>query len=152
MNISRRGFLYTATAAGAIGLVRLDAQEADGRKVFRHGVASGDPLSDRVILWTRVTAPESATPEVAWQVSPEASFKRVVASGKVTTRAARDFTVKIEAASLEPGMTYYYRFDALGERSPVGRTRTLPGPGVSRETDSGAPPAALTTVSTFASA
>jgi alkaline phosphatase D len=132
MNISRRGFLYTATAAGAIGFVRLDAQEADGRKVFRHGVASGDPLSDRVILWTRVTAPESATPEVAWQVSPEASFKRVVASGKVTTRAARDFTVKIEAASLEPGMTYYYRFDALGERSPVGRTRTLPRPGVSR--------------------
>jgi alkaline phosphatase D len=132
MNISRRGFLYTATAAGAIGFVRLEAQEPGGRKVFRHGVASGDPLTDRVILWTRVTAPENAAPEVAWQMSPDASFKRVVASGRVTTGAARDFTVKIEAASLEPGRTYYYRFDALGERSPVGRTRTLPPAGVSR--------------------
>ena len=132
MNISRRGFLYTATAAGAIGFVRLDAQEPTDRNVFRHGVASGDPLADRVILWTRVTAPESSTPEVAWEISPDISFRRIVAGGRVTTAAARDFTVKIEASSLSAGTTYYYRFNALGERSPVGRTRTLPAAGVGR--------------------
>jgi alkaline phosphatase D len=132
MNISRRGFLYTATAAGAIGLVRLDAQDRSDRRVFRHGVASGDPLADRVILWTRVTAPENATPEVAWEISPDVNFRRIVGAGKLTTAAARDFTVKIDAVALRAGTTYYYRFNALGERSPVGRTRTLPEAGVRR--------------------
>jgi alkaline phosphatase D len=133
MTISRRGFLYTATAAGAIGFVRLDAQEADAsRGVFRHGVASGDPLADRVIVWTRVTAPETATPQVSWEVSRDQTFRQTVAKGTVTTGAARDFTVKVDVGLLEPAHTYYYRFDALGERSPMGRTRTLPVSGVDR--------------------
>lgn len=133
MHISRRDFLFTATAAGAIGFVRLDAQQNDSsRKVFLHGVASGDPLIDRVILWTRVTAGDTSTPEVAWEIAREPDFARVVAQGRVTTGATRDFTVKIDAGPLEPATTYYYRFVAMGERSPVGRTRTLPMPGVGR--------------------
>ena len=133
MNISRRDFLYTATAAGAIGLVRLDAQQSDSsRTVFLHGVASGDPLADRVILWTRVTAAERSTPQVSWEMAREPDFRQVVATGAVATGAARDFTVKVDAGPLEPATTYYYRFAAMGERSPVGRTRTLPVSAVSR--------------------
>jgi alkaline phosphatase D len=133
MEISRRGFLYTASAAGLVSLVRLDAQEAgDGRRIFRHGVASGDPMSDRVMLWTRVTAENGATPEVSWELSPDTSFRRIVARGTVTTAATRDFTVKVDAGMLAPATTYYYRFEGLGERSPVGRTRTLPVTGAQR--------------------
>jgi alkaline phosphatase D len=109
------------------GLVRLEGQQTPtARKVFRHGVASGDPLSDRVILWTRVTAPANAVPEVSWTVARDAAFRRIVARGTTPTAASRDFTIKIDASGLEPATTYFYRFHALGERSPTGRTRTLP--------------------------
>ena len=133
MAVSRREFFGRTAAAGLVGLVRLDGHEEQpvpsARKVFRHGVASGDPLSDRVILWTRVTAPEGTTPEVQWEIAADNGFKRVVARGAAETAWERDFTVKIDASGLRPATTYYYRFQALGERSPIGRTRTLPGSG-----------------------
>jgi alkaline phosphatase D len=133
LRINRRDFLYTATAAGALSFVRLGAQEAlDGRKVFLHGVASGDPLADKVILWTRVTSRENAAPEVSWELSTDPEFRRLASRGTVATGVARDFTVKIDAGMLQPATTYYYRFMALGERSPAGRTRTLPARGVER--------------------
>ncbi|MGH9314338.1 MAG: alkaline phosphatase D family protein, partial [Vicinamibacterales bacterium] len=111
------------------GLRRAEAASAAqvGRRVFHHGVASGDPLTDRVILWTRVTTPAQTPPEVRWEVSRNAAFTRIVTRGMTRTGAARDFTVKIDAVGLAPATTYYYRFETLGERSPVGRTRTLPG-------------------------
>ncbi|MYN47705.1 alkaline phosphatase [Pseudoduganella sp. FT93W] len=96
---------------------------------FLHGVASGDPLHDRVILWTRVTPPaetDSPEPAVYWQVATDAAMQSVVAQGSSTTSAARDFTVKVDAAGLLPGHVYYYQFAAEGVRSAVGRTRTLP--------------------------
>jgi alkaline phosphatase D len=127
MLLSRRNFLVTTSAAGVSAIVRLEGQPAPTpRKVFRHGVASGDPLSDRVILWTRVTAPRNAVPEVAWTIARDAAFRRVVSRGTTRTAAARDFTVKVDAGGLDPATTYYYRFQTLGERSPTGRTRTLP--------------------------
>ena len=122
---TRRHFLYTVGAAGVLGVVRLDAQRPDrGRQVFIHGVASGDPRADRVILWTRVEAPPGSTPEVAWEISSDERFHRIEARGTLATGAARDYTVKIDAQGLHPGRTYYYRFSARGERSPIGRTRT----------------------------
>jgi alkaline phosphatase D len=130
MAVSRREFFGATAVAGLAGLVRLEGQPApSARKIFRHGVASGDPLSDRVILWTRVTAPEGATPEVQWEIAADNGFKRVVARGAAETAWERDFTVKIDASGLRPATTYYYRFQALGERSPIGRTRTLPASG-----------------------
>jgi alkaline phosphatase D len=133
MPISRRSFIYTTAAASAARFVRLRAQEGDGeRRVFRHGVASGDPLGDRVILWTRVTVPGASVLEVWWELATDASFKRIVSRGMVTTGAERDYTVKIDAGLLQPATTYYYRFHAAGERSPIGRTRTLPAAGVDR--------------------
>jgi alkaline phosphatase D len=133
MAISRRTFLGTTAAAGLGGLVRLESQPIpQARTVFRHGVASGDPLAAAVILWTRVTAPATATPEVAWEVASDESFKSPVVRGRTMTGALRDFTIKIDASGLKPATTYYYRFEALGERSPIGRTKTLPASGAER--------------------
>lgn len=97
---------------------------------FLHGVASGDPLTDRVVLWTRVTPDEDADPgatlEVQWEVAADAAFTEVVASDVVRTSGARDYTVKVDVIGLEPGTRYYYRFRAPGgELSVVGLTRTV---------------------------
>ena len=138
--VSRRTFLSgTSVAIGALPWIRpfaaAAAQVAD--PLFRHGVASGDPLSDRVILWTRVTVssqtPSQAGPAtVSWQVARDARFSQVVARGETQTGATRDFTVKVDVSGLEPGTAYYYRFESLGARSAIGRTRTLPREGVGR--------------------
>lgn len=100
--------------------------------VFRHGVASGDPLGDRVVLWTRLTAEGRDAVDVSWTLASDRNLSQVVARGETRTGLARDHTVKVDVGGLEPGTTYYYRFDALGDRSRIGRTRTLPAPGVSR--------------------
>lgn len=141
MSVSRRRFLSGTTLAAAavpfVDLVRPEAaaarQAATTRGVFRHGVASGDPRADRVLLWTRVSgAAPTAAVAVRWTLAANASFTQVVARGEVPTGAARDFTVKVDVAGLTPATTYYYRFDALGSRSPVGRTRTLPAGAAAR--------------------
>ena len=136
MSVTRRRFLsgsgLTLAAVPFANLVRpetLAAAQAGG--VFRHGVASGDPRADRVILWTRVSGATGEVP-VRWTLAANPQFTRVVARGETPTGAARDFTVKVDVTGLAPATTYYYRFDALGGRSPVGRTRTLPGAGVGR--------------------
>ena len=130
MKFTRRDFLATsAIAIGSAALAGADRvfarQGSDA--VFRHGVASGDPLRDRVVLWTRVTpgAPDEVV-DVGWIVARDSRMSRVIASGSVRTSAVRDHTVKLDAVALEPGRTYYYRFSARGSRSAVGRARTLP--------------------------
>jgi alkaline phosphatase D len=95
---------------------------------FPHGIASGDPLADRVVLWTRVT-PEwenEAELSVSWEVAAEREFRHKVATGLLQACSGRDYTVKVDVAGLRPSTTYYYRFTCSGEISPVGRTRTLP--------------------------
>jgi alkaline phosphatase D len=97
-----------------------------GVSPFRHGVASGDPLADRVILWTRVTPPAGMEGDIPATLTladdPELRVNpRTLA---VTAVAERDWTIKHDADGLVPGKTYYYRFSALGFDSPVGRTRT----------------------------
>ncbi len=93
---------------------------------FYHGVASGDPLEDRVIIWTRVTPAEmSETPiEVNWQVATDPQLENVVQTGIFNTDSERDYTVKIDVTGLEPGTTYYYSFFALGKNSLTGKTKT----------------------------
>lgn len=95
---------------------------------FAHGVASGDPLSDRVIVWTRITeiVPSAASIPVSWQVSASPTMSPVIKSGTQTTTGARDWTVKVDVTGLAPATTYYYRFTALGQQSITGRTRTAP--------------------------
>lgn len=96
-------------------------------KPFYHGVASGDPLSDRVIIWTRVT-PETVVDliPVQWEISESDDFKTIVRSDTTSARASKDYTVKIDVTGLNENSYYFYRFHALDKTSMVGRTKTLP--------------------------
>lgn len=127
---SRRGFFQAsggaALALASAPLLATAATRTVGGPVFQHGVASGDPLADRVILWTRVTRGGVRGVLVNYVVATDPQLQNVVLSGQVQTTHLRDFTVKIDASGLQPGRSYYYRFSALGEQSPLGRTRTLP--------------------------
>ncbi|HEY0651564.1 MAG TPA: alkaline phosphatase D family protein [Chryseosolibacter sp.] len=94
---------------------------------FYHGVASGDPLRDRVIIWTRVTPVDSVEfIPVKWEISEDETFAVIVQSDTTSTSPSRDYTVKVDADGLSPGKIYFYRFHALGQTSMVGRTKTLP--------------------------
>ncbi len=97
---------------------------------FYHGVASGDPLADRVILWTRVTS-QNPTETVNWQISTDTLFANVVNSGSVVTDSSKDYTVKVDAMGLQENTWYYYRFSNNGTYSIMGRTRTNPSGAVS---------------------
>ncbi len=129
--LSRRGFFLRSgpavAAAAALPLLGAGVGAAGARVAFDHGVASGDPLADRVILWTRVT-PLVATERLAvdFIVARDPALQDVVRSGRVRTDPTRDWTVKLDVDGLAPATTYYYRFDCKGASSPVGRTRTLP--------------------------
>lgn len=117
------GGLALAACSSTVGLS--DAEDA----AFLHGVASGDPQSDRIILWTRITprAPQEEREfEVQWQLASDAEMHHIVARGSVSTGAAQDFTVKVDATGLAPGHSYFYRFSTLAAKSPIGRTKTLP--------------------------
>jgi len=112
---------------GGDGLPQYEYDGALGPEdLFRHGVASGDPLADAVILWTRVTPDAAAALEVFWEVARDVEFTDRVGAGWTTTDAERDFTVKLDVGGLAAGTTYHYRFRALGRGSLVGRTRTAP--------------------------
>lgn len=95
---------------------------------FQHGVASGDPLTDRVILWTRVSPLAEITPsvDVEWWIGPTAERADALYSGTVVAQAERDYTVKVDAAGLTPDTRYFYGFSDGNSDSPLGQTRTLP--------------------------
>ena len=93
-------------------------------------MASGDPTGDRIVIWTRVTTTVAEPPRVSWTVATDPDLSDVVASGtRQRPNPHADGTVHVDVDGLRPGTTYHYGFDALGERSPVARTRTLPPPG-----------------------
>ena len=100
--------------------------------VFAFGVASGDPLADRVILWTHAKIPGStASVALIWQVALDSAFTSVVRSGSLTATEAASFTAKVDVTGLTAGASYFYRFrDAAGSSSTVGTTRTLPASNV----------------------
>jgi alkaline phosphatase D len=116
--------LAVTRAWPTLGCTNKDSVPPPQDPVFGHGVASGDPLPDAVILWTRVTADTSV--DVQWEVSKDATFGRIASSGTSKADASRGWTVKVDVKGLEPGTAYYYRFRALGRSSPIGRTRTAP--------------------------
>lgn len=101
---------------------------------FLHGIASGDPLKDRVILWTRATPEDEMLAEgtellVDFVVASDPDLKSMVGKGRAKTSSERDYTVKVDVDGLEPGKTYYYQFWNPADesvKSVIGRTRTLP--------------------------
>jgi alkaline phosphatase D len=156
--IGRRAFLAGIAATAVAGCSGRD-DEADGTsstpgavtpetavdlppvppglpaELFALGVASGDPLPDAVILWTRIVAdplhasgglPEQPLP-VHWELAADERFDDVVASGDTVAEPAFVHSVHVDATGLEPDRWYWYRFSVGARTSPVGRTRTTPG-------------------------
>lgn len=148
MPLTRRNFLLDSTRAAAtlaagvaaapgvagaadsrLSQPRLSSRQHGNSYPFQHGVASGDPLTDRVILWTRITPPadrELYSIPYQWRVCLDPLLRQPLVSGSGVTGMQRDFTVKVDVTGLQPGQTYYYAFEALDHMSAVGRTRTLP--------------------------
>lgn len=92
---------------------------------FAHGVASGDPDANSVVIWTRVSGSKDAV-TVDWYVAADAGMLEVVAHGQLMTDAQRDYTVKQVVDGLAPGQTYFYQFVVNDTSSPLGQTKTLP--------------------------
>jgi phosphodiesterase/alkaline phosphatase D-like protein len=100
-----------------------------GRAAFLHGVASGDPLDDRVVLWTRITAEATTAPiAVRWDVATDPAFKTIVRQGQATAVAARDHTVKVDVTGLKPATDYYLSLSVREERQAVRQERERPDP------------------------
>ncbi|WP_405391384.1 alkaline phosphatase D family protein [Streptomyces sp. NBC_01102] len=132
-----RAAAATAVAAPVLATATATGARAATGPAFLHGVASGDPLPDGVLLWTRVTPGPEAVPgsglgadtAVAWEIAEDRAFSRIAARGGSVARAASDHTVKADVRGLRPATTYWFRFSAGAEGavlSPVGRTRTAP--------------------------
>lgn len=147
--LSRREVIYAAgTAAGTAAAATLTASNIPVATAFRpqpqlapppfaHGVASGDPISNSVVLWTRIST-EDQQVTVMWQVSTSRDFHTITAQGTATTDSSRDYTIHVDPFSLQPASVYFYRFivttgDYAGQHSPIGRTKTAPTPGTPLE-------------------
>ena len=129
----RRKFLKAALTTGAASGLLFSAwgskvlaalADPESSQLFSHGVASGDPTHDSVLLWTRVLPSGSAT--VDWELATDPDFTQMQQRGTTAATAARDHTVKVVVEDLQPGETYYYRFRVGEVVSEPGRTRTLP--------------------------
>lgn len=94
---------------------------------FDYGVASGDPLSDKVILWTHAKY-QGLTDAVnlTWQVASDIEFSKIISSGVAQASIDSDYTCKVDATGLLPNQSYFYRFQAGRHTSPIGKTKTLP--------------------------
>lgn len=137
---SRRTVVKAAAATAVIAAPALaaassaNAASTEEAPAFLHGIASGDPLPDGVLLWTRITPTPDAVPgsgkgpdtAVGWEVAEDKGFTRVVARGTTTSKAATDHTVKVDVRGLRQATAYYFRFTSGTALSPVGRTRTAP--------------------------
>ncbi|MEU6418077.1 alkaline phosphatase D family protein [Streptomyces spiralis] len=140
--LSRRRLLALGGGgAGLLALNRLPAGQGSGAvrlpdHPFRLGVASGDPTPDGVVLWTRLAPVPLAedglagmprrTVPVRWEIAEDSAMRRVIRRGTVTADPDWAHSVHVEVGGLRPGREYWYRFEAAGEISDVGRTRTAP--------------------------
>lgn len=100
-----------------------------GPNPFQHGIATGDPLPNQAIFWTRITAPELDEIPVILTIATDMNFANVVYQGADYARSLSDFTVKMDPPLPTPNTTYYYYFESLGYRSAIGRTKTIPKAG-----------------------
>lgn len=127
-NVNRRTVLKGMGAVTGTIVFRGFEASASAPVYFTHGVASGDPVADKIILWSRVAAdnPKHQQLTATWQISEHSDFKTLANQGVIQTNASRDYTLKVDATNLKPATHYFYRFTCQGIHSPVGKTRTLP--------------------------
>jgi alkaline phosphatase D len=131
---SRRQFVIRLASLATVASsgMALSACMGDGGEppVFSYGVCSGDPLADRVMLWTHAQVPNSSEDvPLTYEVATDASFATLVSSGSTLASAASGHTAKADATGLAAGKDYFFRFRSGDTVSPVGRTRTLPAAG-----------------------
>ncbi|HET9143575.1 alkaline phosphatase D family protein, partial [Actinophytocola sp.] len=138
IEVNRRQLLSGTAAAVGVAMIGLPAAATppvtDTADPFLLGIASGDPLPDAVVLWTRLLRdPLGANPvsrrpvPVGWQVAEDERFRRVVRTGFAVARPELAHSVHVDVGGLRPARDYFYRFRAGRAFSPVGRTRTAPG-------------------------
>lgn len=133
--LNRRGFLGLAAGGAAGGLLAgisdSDAAPSNGGgTTFMHGVASGDPTQNSVLLWTRVTPITPQDPDnilTHWIIARDEELQNVVQQGQALAKRTTDYTLTIDVEDLAEGTIYFYRFFAKGHISRTGRTKTLPG-------------------------
>src|SRR5579862_9861702 len=131
--LSRRAFLELATAIGAAA-AWCGAPAAsptppwrEDRERFPEGVASADPDSHSVLLWTRCPQQGAASSRLHVEIAADEGFRQIVTRAVVPVAAAADWTCRVLAGGLEPARVYWYRFtDTQGHGSRIGRTRTAP--------------------------
>lgn len=128
----RRRLILGLTGTFAAPLVARAAALGEPDYPFALGVASGEPWPDGFVIWTRLKSlgpPEawrSRPQTVAWQVAEDKAFSRSVRQGRLTTDPRFDHAIHVEVTGLAPGRPYWYRFEALGARSPTGRALSAP--------------------------
>src|SRR5690606_33527359 len=156
LRISRRGLLLGVAALGLAACRRPQGvgtgngifydipdpveEEPLPPGLFSLGAASGDPVPDGMVLWTRLLPdpPDAGALGdrmvlVRWQIAADPDFVQMVADGGVFTSEAVGHSIHIDVSGLEPATVYYYRFTTGGQVSPVGRTMTAPAPGAQVE-------------------
>lgn len=130
MNISRRHLLKSSiagiTATTFTQQVMSALNDKRTKDTFQHGVASGEPSANGVLLWTRISQDTEPKPTVTWQLAADAGFKEILQSGQQSTNSEQDFCIKVTVKQLQAGAQYFYRFQYQGITSEPGRTRTLP--------------------------
>ena len=129
--LSRREFIVNVSSVSAVlaagGVLSGCGGGAETLVDFNYGVASGDPLKDRVILWTHAKYQNSVAPvDLTYEVATDPAFRSVVSSGQVVASANTGYTAKVDATGLTEGQSYFYRFVSGDSVSAVGQTRTLP--------------------------
>jgi len=128
---ARRDFLIKVSSISAVlstgGILSACGGNESPMVNFDFGVASGDPLSDSVILWTHAKYQDlSDAVPLTWQVASDLEFTKIVVFGTGQASADSGYTFKVDAKGLLPNQTYFYRFTAGKHISPIGKTKTLP--------------------------
>jgi alkaline phosphatase D len=131
--LTRRSLLVAGVATGmAAGFPAIAQSGGLSHGMFTHAVASGDPTSAGVILWTRFVTSDARDGEIAWEIAEDESFANIVGGGKSPVQAARDYCVKVDAQGLQAGRPYAFRFVSASGPSATGLTRTAPSGGVAQ--------------------
>jgi alkaline phosphatase D len=124
----------SATLATGFAVGRYFARAADGYP-FTLGVASGEPTHDGFVLWTRLAPTPLALDgsggiskpvSVTWEVATDDAMRNVVRTGIAEADRRFAHSLHVEVDGLQAGRPYWYRFTALGQQSPIGRTKTAP--------------------------